>query len=127
MRSRADNSRPRDRPGTTLEETSARVLQIQTRLASWAQEIPSVTNADTVERLILNLAFHQATLLLYRPSPSFPTPPAEVLDLCMGAARAVITIGARTMEYGLVDDILPGFSGAQTIFFSGLTLLYCSW
>ncbi|EIW67158.1 hypothetical protein TREMEDRAFT_64398 [Tremella mesenterica DSM 1558] len=86
-------TRPRDRPSPPIAETSARVMQIQARLVTWAQTTPLVVQTDTIEHDVLQLAFHQATVLLHRPSPSFPNPAPDVLDVCLGAARRTIHVG----------------------------------
>lgn len=122
------NSLPRDGiPTLTLEEMSPRIFSLQARLVTWARDMQAVTEPETIERAVLQLAFHQATLLLHRPSPSFPLPSTEALDLCMGAARGTIQICATSVSRGTVEMVFPGWAGFLEVFMSGLTLLYCSW
>ncbi|WWC72304.1 uncharacterized protein I206_106266 [Kwoniella pini CBS 10737] len=120
-------TRPRMGPRMSIEDTSARVDTIQSKIVEWARYSFQLTEPDTVTHDILQVAFHQVTLLLHRPSPSFPCPPAQVLNVCMGAARATIRISARAVENQLVEQIIPGWQGFAAVFTCGITLLYCSW
>ncbi|ORY23140.1 fungal-specific transcription factor domain-domain-containing protein [Naematelia encephala] len=119
--------RTRERLTLTLEETSARVFRIQSTLVAWEREALTLATPDTIERDVLQLAFHQATLLVHRPSPAFPCPPPEVLNVCMGAARGTIRILGAAVERGSLDHIMAGWAGFNEVFSSGLTLMYCSW
>ncbi|OCF54009.1 hypothetical protein L486_08487 [Kwoniella mangroviensis CBS 10435] len=98
-----------------------------TKIVNWARQLLELADPNSVTRDVLQLAFHQMTLFLHRPSPSFPCPPDQVLNVCMGAARASIRIGARAVEHQLVHQVLPGWQGFSIVFSSGITLLYCSW
>jgi len=86
-----------------------------------------ITRADTIERDSLQLAFHHATMVLHRPSPSFPIPAAPVLDICLGAARGVIRVSEKIVAAETEQDVMPGWAGLHSVFMAGLTLLYCSW
>lgn len=119
---------PRDGPPTlTVDEMAPHISSLQARLIRWTHDVYQSTQPDTIERDYLQLAFLQATLLLHRPSPSFPLPSAEALDLCLSAARQIIQIAASAISRHLVNDLIPGWAGFYTLFMSGLTLMYCSW
>jgi hypothetical protein len=93
----------------------------------WAEESLTLTANNSAERDILQLAFHNITLVLHRPSPTFPVPPSEVLEVCMGAARGTIRISGNAVQTGKVEVIIPGWPGFVAVLMSGLTLAYCSW
>ena len=111
----------------SLEETTQRLSLIQIRLVDWAQQSCIHATDDTVAHNVILLAFHQATILLHRPSPSFPVPTNEALDVTMGAARAALRICSSAINQNQVEDIMTGWAGFNMVFTSGLTLLYCSW
>jgi len=119
--------RARTRPSPTPEQTIAQVYQIQNSVVHWAEESLTLTANNSAERDILQLAFHHITLVLHRPSPTFPVPPSEVLEVCMGAARGTIRISGNAVQTGKADVIVPGWPGFVAVFMSGLTLAYCSW
>ena len=110
-----------------IEQTSARVYELQFALVEWQRRALQLTEQGTVEHLVLQLAFHHASLVLHRPSPSFPTPPLEVLEVCLGSARATLQICATAMEDEWTELVIPGWEGFARVFTAGLTLMYCSW
>jgi hypothetical protein len=123
----ADTSRPQDRPSVSIEATTARVYQLQADLIAWETQTLKLPDLSMRDRDVLQLCFHQATMLLHRPSPSFPCPPPEALDVCLGAARGTIQIAAGAVQGGYLDEVMPGWAGFSAVFLSGLTLMYCSW
>ncbi|OJD35520.1 pyrimidine pathway regulatory protein 1 [Diplodia corticola] len=72
----------------------------------------------------IELKYHQCIMLLYRPSPVFPRPKPEALDICFDSATETIRIYHELHRFGqMMNSWLTGHS----IFVSAITMLYCLW
>lgn len=120
-------ARPSSRPSMSMSETSARVHSIQNGLISWASSISEWSKPNSLDADMLNLSFHNATLLLHRPSPSFPLPTPEALAVCLGAARGSIKLFGKIVRDGNGKALYSKGSHFLDLFLNGLTVLYCSW
>lgn len=100
-----------------LDDFRQKTLQ---RLLAWRSEIPGCTTRPAV-RSILDLRFHQAVLLLFRPSPAFPQCSGEALDLCVNSAKDTLKILDAQQRFG---RLAYSFLHVHDTFLSGLTLLF---
>ncbi|OMP84481.1 Pyrimidine pathway regulatory protein 1 [Diplodia seriata] len=72
----------------------------------------------------IELKYHQCVMLLYRPSPAFPRPAPEALNICFDSATETIRIYYELHRFGqMMNSWLTGHS----IFVSAITMLYCLW
>lgn len=91
------------------------------RLAVWrSTALLSTTRASV--RATLEMRYHQAMLLLYRPSPAFPICDADALARCAASSRDLILLSDSQQRAGLLSRT---FLHLHEIFLSGLTLLFC--
>ncbi|OAP56119.1 hypothetical protein AYL99_09298 [Fonsecaea erecta] len=72
----------------------------------------------------LELKYHQAIMLLYRPSPAIPRPTALALKYCFESAVGTILAQAELQRFG---NFANSWLNAHTVFISGITICYCLW
>lgn len=70
---------------------------------------------------MVELKFHEAIQLLFRPSPAFPRPTQFGLQQCSTAAIETIRIYSKLKRYG---ELQYTWLTAQSVFLSGITMLY---
>ena len=103
---------------TNLNEFRQRTAD---RLAVWrSTALLSTTRASV--RATLEMRYHQAVLLLYRPSPAFPICDSDALARCAASSRDLILLSDSQQRAGLLSRT---FLHLHEIFLSGLTLLFC--
>ncbi|KIW09774.1 hypothetical protein PV08_11874 [Exophiala spinifera] len=74
--------------------------------------------------LSLDLKYHQAIMLMYRPSPAIPRPSALALKYCFESAVETIQAQAELHRFG---NFANSWLNAHTVFISGITICYCFW
>jgi hypothetical protein len=74
--------------------------------------------------LSIELKYHQAIMLLYRPSPAIPRPSALALKYCFESAVGTIQAQAELQRFG---NFANSWLNAHTVFVSGITICYCLW
>lgn len=70
---------------------------------------------------MVELKYHEAIQLLFRPSPAFPRPTALGLQHCFTSAVETVRIYTKLKLYG---ELQYTWLTAQSIFLSGITMLY---
>lgn len=70
---------------------------------------------------MIELKFHEAIQLLFRPSPAFPHPTPAEFQQCFTSAIETIRIYTRLKQYG---ELQYTWLTAHSIFLSGITMLH---
>ena len=103
---------------TDLEDFRRRTLA---KLNAWRPLALSSTLRSSI-RATLEMRYHQAVLLLYRPSPAFPICSSEPLKHCAAAARDSIRLFDSQQRAGRLPRT---FLHLHETLLAGLTLLFC--
>ncbi|KAJ9645024.1 hypothetical protein H2204_001486 [Knufia peltigerae] len=110
------------RTHTTLSQLLEDAHQDLDRLDS-SDSAPSHGTHDNAV-LSLELKYHQAIMLMYRPSPAIPRPSAWALKYCFESAVGTIQAQAELHRFG---NFANSWLNAHTVFISGITICYCFW
>ncbi|GAA6039392.1 hypothetical protein JCM8097_002833 [Rhodosporidiobolus ruineniae] len=105
------------------EETAKHAWTLQNALADWEAALPHITGPDTLARDVLTFKLYSVSLLVHRPSPSFPLPSAPSYDLCLATSRKAIDLADRMSEHEQLPVHLSTF---LDLFLAGIVLMYCS-
>lgn len=70
---------------------------------------------------MVELKYHEAVQLLFRPSPAFPKPTTPALQHCFSSSVEAVRIQSKLKRYGELQHSWPT---AQSIFASGIMMLY---
>lgn len=74
--------------------------------------------------VLIELKYHQAIMLLYRPSPAIPRPTALALKYCFESAVGALQAQSELQRFG---GFTKSWLNAHTVFISGITICYCLW
>ncbi|KZF26204.1 hypothetical protein L228DRAFT_242637 [Xylona heveae TC161] len=117
-------ARPRVRPSLSLKATRQVSEDIRTELRRWEQEIDLYTPIGSRENKELRIRHSLASLLLNRPSPSFPLPAQENMQACLSASSTAITLWTELLDE---KELKITWNLFHDVFISGLSWLYCGW
>jgi hypothetical protein len=91
------------------------------RLQQWLDIIPQFT---PTQLLLSEIRYHEALMLLLRPSPAIPNPSQGSLELCYRSAISVIR-NFNQLYRG--DNLTFTWQTLHSIFLAMITMLYCIW
>ncbi|GAA6022250.1 hypothetical protein JCM10207_008904 [Rhodosporidiobolus poonsookiae] len=105
------------------EETERHVSILQSALVEWMQALPQNAQLGTLAFDTLTFNLYQISLLVHRPSPSFPSPTPHAHEHCLSVSRKAIQLAARMIEAG---HLALTRASVFDIFMNGLVLLHSS-
>ncbi|ORY61617.1 fungal-specific transcription factor domain-containing protein, partial [Pseudomassariella vexata] len=94
---------------------------MQSRLDQWAVELSQHCPSRYLTQ-VATLRYHEARILLLRPSPANISPAAAALRTCHVSASAVVRI---TLEMYREDLLVYSWPAMHTLFLATITMLYC--
>lgn len=94
------------------------------RLAQWAASIPVRAQDGAYISGLSEIKYHNAVMLLLRPSPAIRTPSEEALKRCYESAVQTLRIYNRLYKKNV---LAYSWVTVHAVFLSCLTMLYCVW
>ncbi|RDW85979.1 hypothetical protein BP5796_04304 [Coleophoma crateriformis] len=105
-------------------DLSSMVDGLRQRLTRWYAIVDEIALHGSKESLELRIEFCIQVLLLNRPSPSFPTPSDQAVEICTEASREALECWAALMERRETVEIWCTFHDVLLV---SLVWLYCVW